>query len=1285
MTAKAIKLFAIFVVCRVGGAASLSCVSEYTLENVTNGSQSQGHTVNDSNDRCSKSIFGDTPCGKDHLPGGDVHCKNDLDLNNCYVNKGVKERIVSLSEYELDGIILVPAIHGHFSKGSPNSVVVVESGSSDEDGLPCSNETSGFEPMQDFELHINAKVKSPMAPLEVPALNDEDSCPIERIPHDSPSRSKTPERGLCTYFTHNALVTGSQKTIDDQDTLSYDVHQGNHSTCDLECQKESPENLEKSPQNETGDDSEKPTTEDQDTEVVGCDDVCSLKSSRKTFSLNSSPLLRGPRESLELHNVLCEAAEMMQDTCGSVDPDLLERNSGHISPASSVSQKAPVFCTKREDTQNVPLDGVNSACKAVQKLSLKYGNHTTETSPKLLLNRIGPVCEKSQQDFGNKSDSRRKSRLLSPASKTKSTTSDHFSPTGETGDQTCSGRVIRKSTSRKPSTFGAGDFGEMFHSDSPTEICHPAEKSQREVGKRKISRNRLGKGIEDSHGRVQCYAGSNVPLSGTLSGESESTLSAAAVVVKSVANLQMQPADRKADHLHSDTTFLSSDEVVLATTGASDDISPPIRVPYAASFKSSKNVRKKPRDKRMADSSQVAATTREGDLQNCHHVEMLHKEINTGKPRNPPTCERGIDTTEEYIKYRNDIEEANDRKGTGQTGVNVVMETMSCESNMSEESEESSSVLLSCIPPTMHEDTVPDQRVNDSRQGVATRDATQRVNGQIFANKKCTEDRGSSEQETEDGGEDSDGNTTEEEDFSTDILENKKTAVTEAQTGRGPSPRENQKKLPLKNVSADARAEINSYLQPPGGNADKAKIVKMVTLPLNVVCDASVSSDKSSMLNSSSVSKRHTGPRRRILARRSLWSQGSSESRDWLRTSQSTAASTPLIPLVKRQSCDTVDLGKNETAQGVSQKCVSDDGQISLPVESVPGENYVENITMETQAHVTEARKKRHNVRDSREGETRDGSGTGGGVGKRELEPLNEGDIHYSEMSTLDGAEVLQTEEDSASPCHNPRGKNRLGGSSSIVASSPTAGTDIHGGNDDTVLSSDTVKGQCRGGVHAMRGLASWQWSSPIGILATKERDTDRSSLESVRDDGKGIGESQTHSTGCSVNEGCHDNLVEDNEPICCHSNASTTDSNDKGDISCELQERCHSNNVTSDDSDESRCDTINDDISRTSTGHQQFDDDDSDVDDLVLPTPQKQKPILKVAMEIHSVVMDSSSDIEQSSLEGVGGMADTCEDVNGNSEDFTVKKEIQGKGSDTLFFTISCDSNISYCLLSVN
>lgn len=1276
MTAKAIKLFAIFVVCPVGGAASLSCVSEYTLENVTNGSQSQGHTVNDSNDRRSKSIFEDTPYGKNDLPGCDLHCENDLDLDNCYVNKRVKGRTVSLSEYELDDIILVPARHGHFSEGSPKSVVVVESGSSDEDGLPCSNETSGFEPMQDFELHVNAKVKSPMAPLEVPALNAEDSCPVERIPHDSPARSQTPERGLCTYITHNALVTGSQKTIDDQDTLSYDVHQGNHGTCDLECQKESPENLEKSPQNETGDNSEKPTTEDQDTEVVGCDDVCSLKSSRKTFSLNSSPLLRGPRESLELHNVLCEAAEMMQDTCGSVDPDLLERNSGHISPASSVSQKAPVFCTKCEDTQNVPLDGVNSACKAVQKLSLKYGNHTTETSPKLLLNSVGPVCEKSQQDFGNKSDSRRKSRLLSPASKTEST-SDQISPTGKTGDQTCSERVTRRSTSRKPSTFGAGDFDEMFHSDSPTEICHPAEKSQREVGKRKISRKRPGRGIEDSHGRVQCYAGSNVPLSGTLSGESESTLSAAAVVVKNVANLQMQPADQKADHLHSDTTFLSSDEVVLATTGASDDISPPIRVPYAASFKSSKNVRKKPRDKKMADSSQVAAMTRENDMQNCHHVEMLHKEINTGKPRNPPPCERGIDTTEEYIKYRNDIEEANDRKGTGQTEANVVMETMSCGSNLSEEPEESSSVLLSCIPPTMHEDTAPDQRVNDSRQGVATRDATQRVNGQIFANKECTDDRGSSEQGTEVGGEDSDGNTTEEEGFSPDILENKKTAVTEAQTGRGPSPRENQQKLPLKNVSADARAEINSYLQPPGGNADKAKIVKMATLPLNVVCDASVSSDKSSMLNSSSISKRHTGPRRRILARRSLWSQGSSESRDWLRTSQSTAASTPLIPLVKRQSCDTVDLEKNETVQGVSQKCVSDDGQISLP-----GENYVENIAVETQEHVMEARKKRHNVRDSREEETRDG------VGKRELEPLNEGDIRYSEMSTLDGAEVLQTEEDSASPGHNPSGKNGLGGSSSIIASSPTAGKDIHGGNDGTVLSSDTVKGQCWGGVHAMRGLASWQWSSPNGILATKERDMDRSSLESVRDDGKGIGESQTHSIGCSVNEGCHDNLVEDDEPVCCHSNASTTDSNDKGDISCEMQECCHSNNVTSNDSDESRCDTINDDtddISRTSTGHRQFDDDNSDVDDLVLPTPQKQKPILKVAMEIHSVVMDSSSDSEQSSLEGVGGMADTCEDVNGNSEDFTVKKEIQGKDSDTLFFTISCDSNISYCLLSVN
>ena len=132
-----------FIALPLDGAVSLTCIPESTLEVVTNGSQSQGRAIPESNDLCSKCTLEDTSCRTGKRSGGDLH--SDLDLDNLHDNQMVKEqsddKAASSVEYELDGVILVPAERGRYGDSSPASVVVVESDNSDEGELPCSNKT----------------------------------------------------------------------------------------------------------------------------------------------------------------------------------------------------------------------------------------------------------------------------------------------------------------------------------------------------------------------------------------------------------------------------------------------------------------------------------------------------------------------------------------------------------------------------------------------------------------------------------------------------------------------------------------------------------------------------------------------------------------------------------------------------------------------------------------------------------------------------------------------------------------------------------------------------------------------------------------------------------------------------------------------------------------------------------------------------------------------------------------------------------------------------------------
>ncbi|KAK2185868.1 hypothetical protein NP493_220g01038 [Ridgeia piscesae] len=238
------------------------------------------------------------------------------------------DKAASSVEYELDGVILVPAERGRYGDSSPASVVVVESDNSDEGELPCSNKTTGFEPMQGKQLMTRtcAWKAKPKSEVQLPTMH-------LWLDHRKQLMTRT-----CAWKAKPRVVQSIRK-----------------------CLWKSGRNLQKAEK----EDGCEQITDDED--VPGTDEVCSLRSSRKTFSLNSSPLLKSARESLELHNVLSEAAQMMPDTegsmdPGSMDPDLLDRHPKSFSPS---------LCAERENSQYTSTGRASSTCKTKQKLSLK--------------------------------------------------------------------------------------------------------------------------------------------------------------------------------------------------------------------------------------------------------------------------------------------------------------------------------------------------------------------------------------------------------------------------------------------------------------------------------------------------------------------------------------------------------------------------------------------------------------------------------------------------------------------------------------------------------------------------------------------------------------------------------------------------------------------------------------------------------------------------------------------------------------------------------------------------
>ena len=1185
---------------------SLTCIPESTLEDVTNGNQSQGRAITESNDLCSKCTLEDRR--NDNQSGGDLGC--DLDLDNLHDSRMVKDRsddkAASSVEYELDGVILVPAECGRYGDSSPASVVVVESDSSDEGEFPCSNKTTGFEPMQGFELHVNVNVKSQVAPQEVHA---DDTCRVQCTPpHASPCRSQTRERIPVTHnalvagsdkaaddqdmclesqaqerspITHNALVTGSQKAADDQDMCLE-----SQTTCGAEYPEMSLENREKSAKKEKEDGCEKIRDDE-----AGTDEVSSLRSSRKTFSLNSSPLLRPARESLELHNVLSEAAQMMPDTEGSMDPGSMDLDLPDRHPKSF----SPSLCAEREKSQF----RASSTSKAKQTSLKQHCSPTMQTSPKLSQDSDCETSQKPQQD-----DTRtyRRSSMLSPVSKM-SSTPDYVSPTDHVREQVRSGNTSGRPTPRTSQKQSRpGDLGEVHHSDSPTEIGHPAEKSQLVTGKKDSGKTRE-EWMEESLG---CVPNTNSEvLPSRLPGDTESTLSSEVTAsCHRAANPQMQSDSRSSDNLKSDTTYLSSDKVVLATTDASNDITPPIRLPYASSLKSNKKVRKKSRDTKTPDSRKTAPAGKDGILQN--YVDASHEqdkenmyqdkplqdkvqctEMVVDKDGHCPAHESDSDSDVECIGEMDVLEDVSGRRGKGQTGDSVVMETMSCKSNFSKESGESSScVLLSCISPTWREDATLGRRVN-----CTTRNSTRVVNEKILLkDEKCNVGQKSSGWEEEDKETDSDGTDASVEEFSCDIQENDRTVIVDAQvdSARSQEKHRGTRKKSCKN--ADATAEINLHRQPQGGSADNAELVQTIA----TVPDVSLESDSSSKINLLSVSKRRRGPRRRISARRSLWSQSSAESRHWPKSSQSTAASTPLIPLVKPQSRVGIDLENAETFERVDQKCISDE-------ETNFAEENVEDTTIGRGRYEIDRR-----VQDPKERENHERR-LGGKDEKKEEGRWNEGDVCYSEMSTVDGAVMSCDEEDSSNHSDSPKKRSHVSDSQ----------------------------------------------STHIAQVETSDRSCSRITREAE----KGTGKSQTHSVDCTFSDCCHDNLLNGEQARRYSNGNSPGSSDDDVDASCNLQNSYHSDHVTCDDNDVIDDDT--DDVNSTLSeeARRPCGLDTSDVDDFVLPTPQKQKPILKVAMEIHSVIMDASDDDEPPSPEGSTRAVKSCDIVERNA-DFKVKTE---------------------------
>ena len=1539
-----------FVAFPVGGAASLSCVPESTLEAVTDSNQSQARADSENNGDRATSTIENSQRRNGYLERDDIRCENNLD--DRHDDRQMKERTsdVAESDRENDGVLLVPEIR-HFEANVDGAIVVIDS---DGDELNCSNQTIGFEPMLDFELHVNAEVGRQMAPLEErfachahdaesqTAIDDlETMCPyvcpdkgrtysseglkecpkileksyknvedfgkspkrievlrkspksvemmdkssknaetLQKSPKDiaalgkypksmgglrksvenmeavdkwpknletlektrenlkaldkSPKKMQTGDKSPMNVETVkkssnntkiqvkssknlemldnsrmntetpekypknlDALINSpinlesiekppktmrtiekshkrmeslktspinmealekspknlevlenspmnsetvkklpkrmeilkhspmkmetlekSPKRMETQEKTPMNMETPetspknlkvlNNSPTNLETLKkspekaktttESPENLEtidtssknvepmkESPENEET--LEELTTQERDIIALSIDELSSLKSTRKTFSLDSTPLSKGPRDSLELHNILWEAAEMMQDTDGSmdpdhgsVDPDLLERNSECSSPI--IQAQKTVLSAKLDNsrTRSDPSsDSTSSTRSSVRKLSLKLSKTSKKTSPKLQLDCAGSTgrsCEKSPRDRDNTSIP----RAAVSTDETQSTLSDYVSPTGKVGEQSTE-RITRKATtktSQKPS--GDGDSGRLRPRDS-------VEKPSSEFGRRKVSGSMPE---ENTRNIPRSDSGSNV------SDETESVLTASVVLVKNIDNLQTKPHDGSADNLQSDTTFLSSDEIVLGTTDASDDISPPIKVPSAVSISGSKNVRKKPREKKASAVVQTEVASHDGDVQDGGHFETLHIVKET---------------------YRDEP-------------LSVVMATMSSKSNRSDESDACSSVLLSCIPPTLRDGGVVEQRVNDVHDYVDTngmqrvnmvhgdgdtRNGMKRVNSihnddmrngtQHVMYTECDTGQSNLGQASEVSGKYSDADESTEDDFAPDFEVGKVVGTAENKTGGemssenggqisemshkdlGREEKAEIKRSPLntshnsdadefmeedfvpdfevggiiatdenrtggvissenvvqisemshKNLGREMKGEIKRSPSNTSHNSDAdafmeedfAPDFELGTVvataenktdgvmssengnqisemshedlgheakreinrsPSNASRETSVVYEKSPILNSLSASNCDSAPRRRICARRSLWSQSSGVSR-----AESTV-STPLIPLVERRSSDYVEV--DDTARGIVEK---GGRKILSPVKLDSQYVDLENVTREAEKHETRERWDR--TKGCRErGEPTSG---GSGVGRRSA-TSNEVDNRYSQMSTVDGDDASQS-EDSDLPDLEPNDEKGFGGD-----------VEIRHGDNVVNLSSSSVKDQ-----GALRGLSSRQRS-----IVSEIRDSiDKGSVVQVLDND--IAGNLNRSRGGA--SGYRDDLADESERASCHGDTNSPDSSDdEEDVGSELQ-ACR-DEVTYIDCEESRGDT-DDDVGEEENS------DASDVDEFVLPTPQKRKPILQVAVELRGDVVDSSDDAESemSSPDGAG------------------------------------------------
>ena len=1200
---------------------------------------------------------------------------------------------------------------------------------------------------------------------------------LEKCPTNLKTQEKSPKRTETLEKTHTNMET-PEKSTKALENSPMNLGTPEKSPKNLKTLEKSPTNMEtlaqspekvktftKSPDNEES--LEELCTEERDIIALSIDELSSLKSTRKTFSLDSTPLSKGPRDSLELHNILWEAAEMMQDTDGSMDPDhgsvdldLPEMNSECSSPI--IQAQKTVLSAKLDNsrTRSDPSsDSTSSTRSSVRKLSLKLSKASKKTSPKLPLDCAGSVersCEKSPHDCDNTSVS----KATVSTDETQSTLSDIISPTGKVGEQSTE-MITRKATtktSQKPS--GDGDSGRLRPRDS-------VEKPLSEFGKRKIS----GSVPEEKTRNIpRSDSGSNV------SDETESVLTASVVLIKNIDNLQTRPSDGSADNLQSDTTFLSSDEIVLGTTDASDDISPPIKVPSAMSINVSQNVRKKSCEKKASAVVRAEVASHDGGVQDGGHFETLHIVKET---------------------YRDEP-------------LSVVMATMSSKSNRSDESDACSSVLLSCIPPTLRDGGVVEQRVNEVHDDVDTngtrrvnmvrgdgdtRNGMKRVNSihnddmrngtQHVMYTECDTGQSNLGQASEVSGKYSDADESTEDDFAPDFEVGKVVGTAENKTGGemasenggqisemshkdlGREEKAEIKRSPLntshnsdadefmeedfvpdfevggiiathenrtggvissenvvqisetshKNLGREVKGEIKRSPSNTSHNSDadefmeedfapdfevgtvvataenktdgvmssengnqisemshedlgheaKGKIKRspsnashnsdvdestdedftpdfevgkvvataenktggvmssenvveiremfhkdldreakgeMNRSPSNASRETSVVYEKSPILTSLSASNCDSAPRRRICARRSLWSQSSGVSR-----AESTV-STPLIPLVERRSSDYVEV--DDTAQGIVEK---GGRNIVSPVKLESQYVDLENVTREAEKHETRERWDR--TKGCRErGEPTSG---GSGVGRRSA-TSNEVDNRYSQMSTVDGDDASQS-EDSDLPDLEPNDENGFGSNSQRA--------DIRHRDNVANPSSGSVKGQGRSGVRAIASRRS-------SIVSDFQ---DKGTVVRVLDDDNDIAGNLNSSRSGAC--GYHDDLVDEGEQAV----SNTPDSSDdEGDVSSEQLR----DEVTNIDCEESRGDT-DDDVGKEENS------DASDVDEFVLPTPQKRKPILQVAVELRGEVVDSSDDAdsELSSPEG----SDVCSSATGKFGENSVRE----------------------------